>query len=139
LRYPVTESSRPDERVGAPGRIENEVPFRRRALAALTLVALTAVLSFCESERHQLMREAFPTYPENVRRAIVHSYLLFGMTYEQVFLTLGLPICKREDVFEGRAVEVWLYPPGGRDPCQTARHRVYFEKGIVVGWESRAR
>jgi hypothetical protein len=110
---------------------------RTTALAALASAALS--FASCDTERQQLMRDQFPTYPETVKRAIEHGYLLHGMTHEQVYLTLGPAICKTDGQYEGRPVEVWLYPPGGREPCRTAQHRVYFDNGLVSSWESRAR
>lgn len=100
----------------------------------LSLLALL-LLSGCSSERSRLMKEQYPSYPESVKHAIERGYLLRGMTHEQVFLTLGEPICKRTIRRDDRDLEVWLYPPGGRAPCTTAQHRIYFDKGVVDSWK----
>lgn len=102
----------------------------RVVLAMLTFVA------GCASERDRLMREQYPSYPEAIQQAIDKRYLVHGMDQEQVYLALGPAICKKTIEHKGRPVEVWLYPPGGRDPCKTAEFRVYFEKGAVSGWET---
>jgi outer membrane protein assembly factor BamE len=57
------------------------------------------------------------------------------MDHDQVFLALGEPVCKKTIEFEGRPVEVWLFPPAGRDPCVSPDLRVYFENGVVTGWQ----
>jgi len=88
----------------------------------------------CESQRDRLMKEKYPTYPDHFKRAIDHSYAVRGMDQEQVYLAFGEPICKRTIERNGKPVEVWLYPPGGRDPCITAEFLVYFEKGVVSEW-----
>ena len=58
-----------------------------------------------------------------------------GMTQNQVYLALGSPVCKKEVRDQGRPVQVWLYPPIGRDACITADFRVYFENGVVTTWD----
>ncbi|MDE3018493.1 MAG: hypothetical protein KGO52_11800 [Nitrospirota bacterium] len=91
----------------------------------------------CETERDRLMRDKYPAYSDNIKRAIGESYLLIGMDQEQVYLTLGPAMCKTQVQRKGKLVEVWLYPPGGRDPCVTAKHRVYFDRGRVTEWEAK--
>lgn len=105
------------------------------ALCSVFLVTLS-FLAGCESERDRLMKDKYPSYPETIQRAIAKHYLMHGMNQEQVYLALGPTICKKTIEHKGRPVEVWLYPPGGRDPCQTAEFRVYFEKGAVSGWDT---
>lgn len=80
------------------------------------------------------MKEKYPTYPDDLKRAIDRGYVMVGMDHDQVHLAYGDPICKKTIDHKGRPVEVWLYPPGGEDPCRTAVHRVYFENGKVTGW-----
>jgi outer membrane protein assembly factor BamE len=82
------------------------------------------------------MRERYSSYPENIKRAIDNGYLLRGMNQDQVYLVHGQPICKKQIEYKGSPMEVWLYPPGGRDPCTTAEFRVYFENGAVTTWET---
>lgn len=82
------------------------------------------------------MTEAYPAYPDAVKRAIERHTLVRGMDRDQVFLSLGEPMCKKTIERDGAAVEVWLYPPGGRDPCLTAEFRVYFEQGRVTEWRT---
>lgn len=102
-------------------------------IPVLCLLLAGACVGSAEHER--LMREKYPTYPDTVKRAIDRGYLLRDMDPEQVLLAMGDPVCKKTIQFNGRPVEVWLFPPAGRDPCVSPDFRVYFEKGIVTGWE----
>ena len=102
---------------------------------SLFLVSLLIVAA-CDAERTRLMKESYPSYPENIKRAIDRHYPLHDMDHDQVFLALGEPICKKAIQYKGKPVEVWLYPPGGRHPCNTAEFRVYFENGAVSGWQT---
>ena len=103
---------------------------------ALGLLLLALALLFgCETDRDRLMRDKYPSYPDPIKRAIDESYLVAGMDQEQVYLTLGQAMCKKQVQRKGKQVEVWLYPPGGREPCLTAKHRVYFEQGRLTEWE----
>jgi len=104
-----------------------------RLVSCLSL-GLSLLLAGCESERSKLMTEKYPTYPDHIKRAIDHGYLVRGMDYDQIYLMFGVPICKKTIQYKQRPVEVWLYPPGGRDPCITAEFRVYFEGGAVSDW-----
>jgi outer membrane protein assembly factor BamE len=81
------------------------------------------------------MRESYPSYPIAIRQAIDRGGLIRGMTHEQVFLALGEPLCKKTIQPNEKPIEVWHYPPGGRDPCLHADTRVYFEDGVVSGWK----
>jgi len=81
------------------------------------------------------MKEKYPYYPESIKRAIDRSHLVHGMDHDQVYLTFGEPMCKRTIDQKGKQVEVWLYPPGGKNPCVTAEFRVYFEDGAVSDWQ----
>ncbi|WP_447974576.1 hypothetical protein [Nitrospira sp. Kam-Ns4a] len=94
------------------------------------------LLTSCETEHDRVMAEKFAAFPPNVRHAIARGYVMHGMTQEQVWLARGEPMCKKTITHKGRPVEVWLYPPGGPDPCQTAQYRVYFENGVVSGWKN---
>ena len=98
------------------------------------LMGMIISLAGCESERDRLMKDKYPTYPDQIKRAIDHSYAMRGMDHDQVYLAFGEPICKKTIEHTGKPVEVWLYPPGGRDPCITAEFRVYFENGVVSEW-----
>jgi outer membrane protein assembly factor BamE len=93
----------------------------------------------CDVERRRLMKEEYPSYPERIKRAINQSSVMRGMTEDQVYLSLGPPVCKKDVQREGKPVRVWLYPPIGRDACTTADFRVYFEGGQVVTWEHYAK
>ena len=97
-------------------------------------ICLLMVACASSAEHDRLMREKYPTYPELVKRAIDRGYPMRDMDQDQIFLALGEPVCKRIIDFEGRKVEVWLFPPAGRDPCTTPDFRVYFEEGVVTGW-----
>jgi len=105
----------------------------RRLLLGLWL-GLSLSLVGCESERGRLMTEKYPTYPDHIKRAIDRGYAVRGMDHDQIYLAFGEPMCKKTIEHKGRPVEVWLYPPGGRDPCLTAEFRVYFENGAVSDW-----
>ncbi|MEW6543819.1 MAG: hypothetical protein AB1411_09435 [Nitrospirota bacterium] len=109
-------------------------PTVRAAPIVCSLLALS-LIGGCESARDRLLRDQYPSYPDPIRRAIDNGYLLKGMTPDQVYLVEGEPICKRQFDFKGKQVEVWLYPPGGRDPCKTSEFRVFFEDGVVASWE----
>ena len=100
-----------------------------------SLFVLATVLVGCESEHRRLMKEQYPSYPEGVRRAIDRGNIMRGMNQEQVYLALGSPVCKTEIEDQGRPLQVWLYPPIGRDACITADFRVYFEEGRVTTWD----
>jgi outer membrane protein assembly factor BamE len=100
-----------------------------------SLFVLATVLVGCDLEHRRLMKEQYPSYPEGVRRAIDRGNILRGMDQEQVYLALGSPVCKTEIEDEGRPLQVWLYPPIGRDACVTAHFRVYFEEGRVTAWD----
>jgi outer membrane protein assembly factor BamE len=89
----------------------------------------------CDREHERLMREKYPSYPPMIKHAIDRGYPMGGMDHDQVRLALGEPVCKKTIEFDGRPVEVWLFPPGGRDPCVTPNFRVYFENGLVTGWK----
>ena len=103
--------------------------------ASLTVSLALCLILGCAMERDRLMRDKYPSYPDSIKRAIDESYLLTGMDQEQVYLVLGPAMCKKQAQRKGKEVEVWLYPPGGREPCLTAKHRVYFEQGRVTEWE----
>ncbi|MDE3036205.1 MAG: hypothetical protein KGJ14_09560, partial [Nitrospirota bacterium] len=105
--------------------------------AITTLSLMLFWLVGCETERDRLMRDKYPAYSDNIKRAIDENYLLTGMDQDQVYLTLGPAMCKTQVQRKGKLVEVWLYPPGGRDPCVTAKHRVYFDRGRVTEWEAK--
>jgi len=109
---------------------------RGRPLSVLAVFFLgIGLLVGCETDRDRLMRDKYPAYPDPIKRAIDESYLLTGMDQEQVYLVLGPAMCKKQIQRKGKPAEVWLYPPGGRDPCLTAKHRVYFDQGRVTEWE----
>ena len=109
------------------------VPVKRILFMSLLLLAIA--LSGCDTERHRLMSDHYPSYPEGVRWAVDHGYILRGMNQDQVYLALGKPVCKKEVEEESRKVTVWLYPPIGRDACVTSAFRVYFEEGVVTTWD----
>jgi hypothetical protein len=120
-----------------PIRLEVAVKNRICLVRLLSLATLVVIgLGGCaSSERDRLMRDKYPSYSDAIRHAIDKEYLIRGMDREQVYLARGEPICKKTIEHKGRPVEVWLFAPGGRDPCKTAEFRVYFEKGIVTSWE----
>jgi len=98
------------------------------------LVAVLVAMTGCDVQRDRLMKEKYPAYSDSMKRAIDRNNLVRGMDQDQVYLTLGEPMCKKTIVREDKPVEVWLYPPGGKFPCNTAEFRVYFEEGTVTEW-----
>ncbi len=106
-----------------------------RPILIKSLLLLAVVLSGCDTERHRLMTDQYPSYPEGVRWAIDKGNILRGMTEDQVYLALGSPVCKKDVDDQGRPVTVWLYPPIGRNACVTSQFRVYFEQGAVTTWD----
>jgi hypothetical protein len=106
-----------------------------RFMVFISVVLVVAVLSGCDSERSRLLKDAYPSYPDGIRRTIDRGTIMRGMTKDQVYLALGSPVCKTEIEDQGRPVQVWLYPPIGRDACMTADFRVYFEDGAVTTWD----
>ena len=101
----------------------------------LLMISVAILLSGCNSERSRLMKVEYPSYPEGVRHSIDRGTVMRGMNQDQVYLALGSPVCKTEIQDQGRPVQVWLYPPIGRDACITADFRVYFENGVVTTWD----
>ena len=98
-------------------------------------VAGVLALIGCQSERDRLMKDRYSGYPAGIQRAIDRGALLRGMNQEQVFLSLGEPMCKKTIQQNDKPVEVWLYPPAGRNPCLDAETKVFFEDGVVSGWK----
>jgi hypothetical protein len=98
-------------------------------------VLMLATVWGCDAERQRLLETEYPSYPEHVRQVIAKESIMRGMTENQVYLSLGSPVCKKEIELQGRPVRVWLYPPIGRDACVTADFRVYFENGVVTTWD----
>ena len=96
------------------------------------------------AQRNALMRDKYPYYPDNIKKAISGGNLVEGMDQEQVFLTFGGTLCKSSSYYKGKTVEVWSYQPdgftgepsGGTYDCLHAVQRVYFENGAVVGWDN---
>lgn len=106
-----------------------------RAILLSSILLPTIALSGCDTERHRLMTDHYPSYPDSMRWAIDRGKILRGMNKDQVYLALGSPVCKKDVEDEGRIVTVWLYPPIGRDACVTSAFRVYFEEGVVTTWD----
>jgi outer membrane protein assembly factor BamE len=107
-----------------------------RGMGVAILVAVLVAMMGCDLQRDRLMKEKYPSYSESIKRAIEQSYPMHGMDHEQVYLALGEPLCKKTIQHKGNPVEVWLYPPGGKYPCNTAEFRVYFENGTVSDWQT---
>jgi len=105
-------------------------------VAALVL-AFSLIWGCADQERERLMKEKYPAYPQDIKLAVDGGYLLVGMDRDQVFLVLGAPMCKKTIEHKGKPAEAWLYPPGGQEPCRTAQHRLYFEEGRLLEWESK--
>jgi outer membrane protein assembly factor BamE len=102
---------------------------------AFGLIVWVMLLAGCASERDRLMKERYPTYPATIQHAIDRRALMRGMTHEQVWLSLGEPMCKKTIQQNDKPVELWLYPPAGRNPCLDAETKVFFEDGVVSGWK----
>lgn len=106
-------------------------------LALLPCLLLVLLWPGCASdpERTRLMTEQYPSYSEEIKRAIDHGYLLYGMTADQAYLALGRPFCKAPERYENKTVETWMYPPDEGFPCTRASNKVYLENGSVIGWK----
>jgi len=95
-------------------------------------------------QRQQLMRDNFPSYPPEMQSAIRAGRVIEGMNKEQVYLSIGLCECRTSSYYKGRQVDVWAWethpltgrPWAGSSDCWRANKRVYFENGIVVGWDN---
>jgi outer membrane protein assembly factor BamE len=81
------------------------------------------------------MTARYPSYPPAIQHVIDRHSVMRGMTQEQVYLSLGKPMCKKTVQDGGTLTEVWLYPPAGRTPCLDAETRVFFQEGVVTGWK----
>ncbi len=109
------------------------------------LLIITLFLVGCGiAQRNALMRDKYPYYSDNIKRAISGGYLVEGMDQEQVYLTFGPTLCRSSSYYKGKTVEVWSYQPngltgkpsGGTYDCLQAVQRVYFEEGRVIGWDN---
>ncbi len=109
--------------------------LRVRTFIACSFGLLFIALTGCDRHRHRLMTEEYASYPQGIQRAIDRGMIMRGMSHDQVYLALGEPVCKTEREDEGQRVQVWLYPPIGRDACITAEFRVYFQDGLVATWD----
>ena len=95
-------------------------------------------------QRNALMRDKYPYYSEHIKRAIDGKYIVEGMNQEQVYLSVGPTLCRSSSYYKGRQTETWNYQPnpftgrpsGGTYDCIRATQRVYFENGLVVGWDN---
>jgi len=95
------------------------------------------------AQRQQLMKDNFPNYSPEIQSAIQAGRVIEGMNKEQVYLAIGPKVCSSSSYYKGRQVEIWAYmshpltgkPMSGYD-CLKANKRVYFENGIVVGWDN---
>jgi len=96
---------------------------------------MACLMLSCATRRDELMATRYPGYSAEIRHAIDRGYPINGMDQEQAYLALGEPICRKTIEREGRPVDVWIYPPGGRDPCRTGEFRIYFEEGRVSHWD----
>jgi len=108
------------------------------------ILTICSFLVGCVSaERQALMKDKYPYYPENIKQAIDRNLIVEGMNQEQVYLALGRTYCKSNQDYKGRNTEVWSYEPDswtgrpmGTWDCSQATQHVYFENGIVIGWDN---
>ncbi len=112
-------------------------------LFAVFLIGMTGC-SAPESQRQQLMREKYPSYPEDVRKAIDSGTLLKGMSQEQVLLALGPTPCTNSRTIKGKIYDSWAYKldaaSGKLTPpvrCHEGRQAVVFENGRVIEWDAK--
>jgi hypothetical protein len=90
------------------------------------------------------MRDKYPYLPPQIKQAIDGGYIVEGMDTEQVSIALGVTLCHSRSYYKGNSVEVWAYEPNfftgrpsaGTYHCPRATQRVYFENGLVVGWDN---
>lgn len=66
-----------------------------RAILRNSILLLAVALSGCDTERHRLMTDHYPSYPEGMRWAIDRGKILRGMNQDQVYLARGSPVCKK--------------------------------------------
>ncbi len=110
----------------------------------LVIILLLFSIGCGLAQRQALMRDKYPYYPDHIKQAINGRYIVEGMNQEQVYLAIGITLCKSSSYYKGRYAEVWSYQPepftgkpsGGTFDCLQARQRVYFENGRVVGWDN---
>lgn len=112
----------------------------------LSLVAL-AFLAGCaagESERQALMREKYPSYPDNIKKAIDSGTLVKGMTQEQVLLALGRTPCINSRTLKGKTYDSWAYQLDEQTGklivpthCSMGRQAVVFENGRLTEWDAK--
>lgn len=112
----------------------------RQLLGSGFMLVMLAGLAGCASDgpdRSQI-RSKYPTYPENIRKAIDNGVVLKGMTQEQVILAIGDTPCIDSRVMGGTALDSWTYRADpytgklsrpGRCP---GNHPVIFEGGYVI-------
>lgn len=119
--------------------------MRTPRIFGLLIASICLIFSGCGiAQRNALMRDKYPYYSDNIKKAISSGYLVEGMDQEQVFLSFGGTLCKSSSYYKGKNVEVWSYQPdgftgrpaGGTYDCLRAVQRVYFEDGAVVGWDN---
>ena len=60
-----------------------------RAILRNSILLLAVALSGCDTERHRLMTDHYPSYPEGMRWAIDRGKILRGMNQDQVYLALA--------------------------------------------------
>jgi hypothetical protein len=95
-------------------------------------------------QRQALMRDKYPLYPDNIKKAIDNRYIIKGMNQTQVYLALGTTLCISSSYYKNKQIIVWAYSPdpitgkpmSGTFDCYRARQRVYFENREVVGWDN---
>ena len=114
------------------------------------LLSLATVLGMCaggcgETRQEVLMRDHFPSYPQEIKDAIQGGYLVKGMDQDQVFLTLGPTPCVTARTEGGKTFASWAYKLDtatykvvAPSRCFESQHKpytVYFENGRVTQWD----
>lgn len=110
----------------------------------LGILLASVVLACGESERAELMRDKYPTYPDNVKQAIHEGKVIAGMNRDQVYLAIGVTPCVMARGQANVSLETWMFlldkethKPIATKDCLKADYFVHFENGRVSDLDTR--